>query len=155
MSLSVLENRVEVSAFKFHPRQDVIAGAVNDAVEVGDAIAHEAFAQGFDDRDPAANTGFVIQIRAELAGGGKQFFAMRREQSLVGGDDRLAEFERRQNDCAGQSRASDQLNDYIDFWIVNDLLPTRRHERFRNWIRTRLIKGLNGNLSEFDFNADA
>src|SRR5690349_18470057 len=58
LGLRVLQNCMEVGAFEFHPGQDVITGAVDDAVKVGDAIADEAFPQGFDYRDAATNAGF-------------------------------------------------------------------------------------------------
>ena len=54
----------EFRAFEFHARQDVIAGAVDDAVKRGDAVADKSFAQRLDDGNAAADAGFVIKIRA-------------------------------------------------------------------------------------------
>ena len=52
--LRVGENFGEVRAFELHARQDVIAGAVDDAVERVDAVADKTFAQRFDDGNAAA-----------------------------------------------------------------------------------------------------
>ena len=53
---------------QLHARQNVIAGAVDDAVEVGDAVADKALAQGLDDRDAAGDARFVIEVGAVIAG---------------------------------------------------------------------------------------
>jgi hypothetical protein len=52
--LRVGENVGEVRAFQLHARQDVIAGAVDDAVNVRDAVADKTFAQRLDDGNAAA-----------------------------------------------------------------------------------------------------
>src|SRR5258706_10661793 len=88
MSLRVFQHCSEISAFLLHPSEDVIAGAVDNAVEMGHAIADEAFAQRFDHRDAAANAGFEIKISAGLACGGDEFLAMSREERFIGGFDR-------------------------------------------------------------------
>src|SRR5438876_1165542 len=59
---------VEIRALEFHSGQDVIASAVDDAVETGDTIADQPFAQHFDDRDAAGDAGLVIKVCAVLLG---------------------------------------------------------------------------------------
>ncbi len=119
--LRVGENFGEVRAFEFHARQNVIASAVDDAVKRVDAVADKTFAQRFDDRNAAANAGFVIKIRAEFFRRRKKFLAMRGKQRFVRGDDWLAEFERGQNNFTRDSRAADKFGDDLDFWIVRRL----------------------------------
>ena len=59
-----------IRALQFHAGQNVIAGAVDDAVEVRDAVAHKAFAQRFDDGNAARHAGFIVKIGSGLLGGG-------------------------------------------------------------------------------------
>jgi len=153
--LRVGEHGGEVRAFQFHPGEDVIAGAVDDAVERVDAVANEPFAQRFDDGNAAANAGFVIKIRAEFFGRGKQLLAVRGQQRLVGRDDRFAELERGENHRPGDAGATDQFGDDVHLRVVDDALPVQRHERTRDLIRSRFIERLHGDLADGDFDADA
>ena len=126
--LGVGEDIGEVRAFQLHPGEDVIAGAVNDAVKGGDAIAHKAFAEGFDDGNAAGHAGFVIEIGAVFFGGGEQFFAMGGEQRLVGGDDGFAEFEGGEDHLAGGGGAADEFGDEMDIRIADDFAPVGGEE---------------------------
>src|SRR5690606_5251165 len=47
--------------FALHAREDIIAGAVEDAVDAADRIAGERFTQRLDDRDTAGGRGFEIE----------------------------------------------------------------------------------------------
>ena len=131
--LRILQHRVEIRAFEFHPGEDVIAGAVDDAVKRVDAVADKTFAQRFDDRNAAANAGFVVKIRAVFFRRGEKFLAVRGKQGLVGRDDRFAELERGKNHCPGNGRAADQFDDDVHLRIVDDALPVGRHEGTREW----------------------
>ena len=64
--LSVGERLGEFGAFEFHASEDVIAGAVDDAIEARDAIADQSFAQDLDDRDTSRHARFVVKIRPVL-----------------------------------------------------------------------------------------
>ena len=113
--LGLGEHGAEVRAFELHARQDVIAGAVDDAVKRVDAVADKPFAQRFDDGNAAANARLVIKIRAVFFRGGKKLLAVRGQQCLVRSDDRLAEPERGQNHRPGDAGAADQFDDDVDF----------------------------------------
>ena len=66
--LRVLQAFGERQAFLLHPGQDVIAGAVEDAVDAVDVGAGEALAQGLDHRDGGADRRLEIQRAAVLLG---------------------------------------------------------------------------------------
>ncbi len=57
------EAHVEWKVVRLHPRQDVVARAVEDARDARDLVASEALAQGLDDRDAAADGGLEKQRR--------------------------------------------------------------------------------------------
>ena len=52
-TLRILEALGKGQPFEFHPGEDVVAGAVEDAVEARDRIARQGFAKRLDDRDSA------------------------------------------------------------------------------------------------------
>src|SRR3979411_3207320 len=67
-ALRVLQAFGERQSFLLHPGQDVIAGAVEDAVDAIDVGTGETFAQGFDDWDCRADSRLEIQRAAMLLG---------------------------------------------------------------------------------------
>ena len=67
-ALRVLQAFGERQAFLLHPGQDVIAGAVENAVDAVDRGAGKTFAQGLDDGNGRADRGFEIQRAAVLFG---------------------------------------------------------------------------------------
>src|ERR1019366_7997765 len=155
LRLRVLEHRRKVRPLELHAGEDVIARAVDDAVKVGDTVADEAFAQGFDDRNAAANAGLVVEVRAVFPRGAKQLFTMRGEEGLVGGDHRLAELQGGEDHRAGDRGAANHLSYDIDLGIGDDALPVRGHAGLRNLVRTRLVEGFHSHLADVDPHADA
>ena len=129
LGLRVLEHLVEIRPLLLHPGEDVIAGAIDDAVELRDAVADKPFAQRFDDGDAAAHAGLVIEVGPVLPGRGEQFLAVRGEQGLVGGDDRLAQLERGQDHRARQRRAAHQFRDDVHLRVVHHGPPVGRQAR--------------------------
>jgi hypothetical protein len=93
--LRLVQHFAEVAAGGFHRRQDVIAGAVEHAVDVMDHVGGSPFAQPLDDRNAARDRRFILQGGAGCFGGGGEFDAMVREHRLVGGHQRLAPAQRR------------------------------------------------------------
>jgi len=61
--LRVLENVVEVPPGGFHLRQDVIAGAVQNAAHGDHAVGDQALAQRLDDGDAAATAASNLSAR--------------------------------------------------------------------------------------------
>ncbi len=66
--LGFLQAGLEGQAFLLHLGQDVVAGAVHDAVDAGNRVAGQRFAQRLDDRNTAGNSGLIVQQRAILFG---------------------------------------------------------------------------------------
>ena len=93
--LRIGEHFGELAAALAHLRQDVIAGAVQDAGNAQDAVAGETLAQRLDHRDAAGDRGLERQRHAALLRRGGERGAMHGEHRLVGGDHRLAGGDRR------------------------------------------------------------
>jgi hypothetical protein len=117
-------------------------------------VGHETFAERFDDRDAAANAGFVVEARAVFGRCGKQFLAVRGEQRFVRGDDGFALFERGEDDGFGEAGAADEFDDDVRFRIVDDFLPIGREQRTGKGMRACFIEGFDGDFAQGDFNAE-
>jgi len=102
-----------------HLGQDVIAGAIEDAVDARDAVAGEPLAQSLHDRDGGGCRGFEIERDAVLFGQHRELHALLGEQRLVGGDHRLAGGERGFNRGARRiAGAADQFDEDVDAGIA-------------------------------------
>src|SRR3569623_2477897 len=88
--LRVLQAGLEGQALLLHPRQDVIAGTVEDAVDALDSVAGEFLAHGAHDRNGAGDGGLEVERAAVLLGERGELDAVLGEQRLVGGAHRLA-----------------------------------------------------------------
>ena len=119
-TLRVGQDIAKLGSLEFHPSQDVIARAIDDSVEAGDAISNEPFAQDLDNGYAARDAGFVIQIRAAVLRRCEQLFAVRREERLVGGDHRFTEPQRSECHLARCRGATHQFHDEIDLRVVDD-----------------------------------
>ena len=117
----------EFGMLQFHPGEDVIAGAVDDAVNMGNPVAHKPFAQSLDNGNAPGHAGFVIEVGAVLARGGEQFLPVGGDQGLVGRDDRLAQAERRQDHGLGDRGSADQLHDGVNLRVVDHGQPVGGH----------------------------
>src|SRR4029078_4902380 len=117
----VLEAGAEAEPLLFHPRQDVIAGAVEDAIDALERIAGKPFTQRLEDRDRAADRRLEIErdvTRLRLRG---ERNAIARKQRLVGGDDRFAGCERGFNRSLGRiATATDQFDEHVDIGIARE-----------------------------------
>ena len=116
------ENFVEIPAFGGHARQDVIAGAVDDAVDEREPVGDETFADRLDDRDAAANAGLVEDIGRMLLRRRKNLFAVMGQQRFVGGDDDLAATERVEDDLLRETGAADEFDNDVNIGIAKHLL---------------------------------
>ena len=116
-----------------HRRQDVVRGAVEDAVDALQPVAGKPLAQCLDDRDPARDRSFERQRQAQLLGPRRKPAAVMRHQRLVGGHDMLPVGEGGVDDARGNAlRTADQLDDDIDVGIGRHrrriLVPARRRQ---------------------------
>ena len=112
------EHLVEAAPGLAHGGQDVVAGAVQDAVDAGDAVAGKALAHRFDDRNAAGNGRLIADGGAVGLGERGKLRAVMGEQRLVGGDHRLAGAKCLAGEIEGDAlRAADQLDHRIDLGI--------------------------------------
>ena len=99
----------------FHLRQDVVAGAVQNAVDARYFVAGEALAQRLDDRDAARDRRLELEGDARGLRPCRQVEAVVGKHRFVGGDHAFAGVERGAG--RGESRAAlpaDQLDEAID-----------------------------------------
>ena len=117
--LRVLQAFGEGQLLLLHAGQDVIAGAVQNAVDAREGIAGKAFAQRLDDRNCAADGGLEIErdaVRLRKLRKRKPVF---RQQRLVGGDDRLSRLQRRLDRGLGRiALTAHQFDEHIDPRVV-------------------------------------
>ena len=71
-------------------REDVVAGAVQDAGDAEQPIAGQPFPDGANDRNAARDRRLEQQLALVLPRQRQQLHAVRRDELLVGGDDRFA-----------------------------------------------------------------
>ncbi len=111
----------EVAAGLAHRRQDVVRGAIEDAVDALQPVRGQAFPQGLDDRDAARDGRLEGERHAGPLGQPRQLGTVMGQHGLVGGDDRLAlgkspprQLERH---AVG---AADQLDDDVDLGVLGE-----------------------------------
>ena len=80
---------------------------------------------------------------------------MRAQQSFVRGDNSFPFFQRGKNHCPCNAGSADEFDDDLDMRIIDDVLPIERHQRFWDFVRTRFIKGFDGDSAESHFDAEA
>ncbi len=104
-----------------HAGEDVIAGAVEDAVDARQRVADEALAQRLDDRDAAGDRGFEIERNMVALGERGERVTVPGEQRLVGRDDRFARRERRFDGGLGRiALPAHQLDEDVDLPIARE-----------------------------------
>ena len=94
LGLRFLQHIGEGAMLLLHLRQDVIAGAVEDAVDAPHLVGGQRFAQRLDDGNAAGDRRLEVERDAVLLGQARQLGAMLGQQRLVGGHDVLAGPER-------------------------------------------------------------
>src|SRR5690606_4295329 len=105
----------EVRSLLAHLGEDVVRGAVEDAVEAADAVGGKPLAQRLHNGDAARDGSLIADVDARGVGRMREAGAVVGEQRLVGGDDVFARgdggFDQLQR-YAGL--AADQLHDDVD-----------------------------------------
>ena len=118
LRLRLLQHIGKAPALLLHPRQDVIAGAVEDAVDAGDVVALQALADRLYDRDAAGHRRLEVERHAALLGERGEARTVMSEQRLVGGDDVLAGAERGlHGGFRHAALAAHQLDEHVDVGI--------------------------------------
>ena len=113
--LGFLQHLVKAPAFLFHGGQDVIAGAVEDAIDAADLVGGRAFAHALDDRNAAGDRRFIFERHARLLGAAGKVQAMMGQHRLVGGDERLAGGQALAGEGEGRAvGAADQFDHHVD-----------------------------------------
>ena len=143
LRLRFLEDIGEGAMLFQHLRQDVVAGAVEDAVDAADLVGGQRFAHGLDDRDAAGDRRLEVERDAVLLGQPRQLGAVLGQQRLVGGDDVLAGAQRGLDGGFGRAVvAADQLDEDVDGRIgrepvggSNQAMPSRLTPRSLSRLR--------------------
>ena len=151
LRLRFLQDVGEGALLALHLGQDVIAGAVQDAVDALDLVGAERLAQGLDDRDAAGDGRFEVEGDAVLLGALRKIEAVLGEQRLVGGDDVLAGIERRLDGGFGDAAvAAHQLDEDVDRGVLGE--HNRIGEELRFLRHRALLFGLRlgGDAGHFD-----
>ncbi len=107
-------------------RKDIVAGAVEDALERGDAIAGDAFAQDGVDGDAAGDAGLHGDVDSSLDGAVPNACAIESHEFLVGGDDGFFGGNGSFNDLAGDGDAADEFGDDVDIGVGYQFAPVGR-----------------------------
>ena len=129
---------IERKLLPLHPRQNVIAGAVQDAIDALDRIAGETLAQRLDDRDAAGDRGLEGERDVLVFRQFRQRQPVLGEQRLVRGDDVLACRERRfHRGARGALIAAHQLDENVDVGRVRQRHRVVEHFERREMPRSR------------------
>ena len=121
LRLRLLQHVGEAPPLLLHQREDVIAGAVEDAVDAGDGVALQALAHHLDDGNAAGHRALEIQRDMVLLGERGEARPVMGEQRLVGGDDMLAGRERGLDRLLRHAPlAADQLDEHVDLGISRE-----------------------------------
>ena len=121
--LGLRQRFAELEALFVHPREDVVARAVNDAVNGQDAVGNEAFPQGADDRNAAGDARLKEKMPLVPERRLEKFRAASSKKCLVRGDDVLAVLQCGLDELEGLGRAANQLDDDIEIGIGHELAP--------------------------------
>ena len=132
LGLGVGEDRVERDPLGLHPREHVVAGAVQDPGDALERVAGEALADGADHRDAAGDGGLEPEVDALLAGQAEQLAAFVRNQLLVRGHDRLLRGDGGAMVAAGRIEPADDLDDQVDVRAEQVLEALRPRDRRRH-----------------------
>ena len=115
-----------------HAREDVVAGAVQDAADAPHRVAGQALAQRLDDGNAAADRRLERQRCAAALGEPRQFEPMRGEHRLVGGDDGQAARQGRHDGLVSDPvRAADQFDEHVDFAVGRQFARIGEERRLR------------------------
>src|SRR6478736_5246234 len=120
-SLSLFQAFGEGHLVLLHPGKDVIAGAVENAINALERITGHTFAQSLDDRNGAAHCGFEIERNVFAFGNRRKLDAVAGEQCFVGSHHRFAGRQRRLGRALGWlAGPANQLNEDINAGFASE-----------------------------------
>ena len=126
LGLGVGEHVGVIGALGVHARQDVVGGAVENAGDGQDLVAHQVVLERAHDGDAAAAAGLALNLHAACARLLGERLDMTAQQGLVGRDDVLAVLEGGGKDLGRGVLAADQLDDDVDGGVGDDVVPVAR-----------------------------
>jgi hypothetical protein len=118
LALGFLQYHVELAALLRHGAEDVVRGAVDDAVDGAVVIGRQSLLQRADDRNAAADAGFVPDIDTSFLCCTEDFRAVHGEQRLVRRHYALAVGNAAQHKTPRRLVAAHQFDDDVDRRIV-------------------------------------
>src|SRR5260370_5682091 len=121
--MRLAERFIKAEAVALHLGEDVIRGAVKDAVDSVQAVSGHAVGDGADDRHASGNGGLYADRNIFLRGERLDLVSVFGQQVLVRSHDRLATFQRAQDNLTRSDGASHGLDDKINVRVMDDLLP--------------------------------
>ena len=116
--LGLPERRAEGEPRPDHPRENIIGGAVENAVDFQNLIGSQALAQGPDDGDAAPHAGLKEIANALLPRQLGELIAAGGHQLLIRGDHALASLQRPSGEVQGDGRPADGLHHDIHLGVV-------------------------------------
>lgn len=126
--LGFLEGILVAEAGLGHAGEDVVAGAVDDAVDGDDVIADEAFLEDLNDGDAPGDSGFEVDGHAAFLGEGEEFLAALGEEGFVAGDDDFFGAESGADEFVGLRGSADEFDDDLDVGICDEVAPVGGEE---------------------------
>ena len=109
-----------VEVMGFHAGEDVVTGAVDDAVDGEDFIGGEAVLEGFDDGDGAGDAGFEEEVALLVSSEGEEFLAVSCEERFIGGDDVFVVMEGSFDEGVGRFDTAKEFDEDIGMGIVGE-----------------------------------
>ena len=122
LCLGVGEHVSVIGALGVHARQDVVGGAVENASDGQDLVAHQVVLERADNGDATAAAGLALNLHAARARLLGERLDMTAQQGLVGRDDVLAVLEGGGEDFGRGVLAADELDDDIDGGVGDDVV---------------------------------
>ena len=139
LGLRVGEHVGVIGALGVHARQDIVGGAVEDAGDGQDLVAHQVVLKRAHDGDAAAATGLALNLHAARTRLLGKRLDVTAQQGLVGRDDVLAVLKGSGKDLGCGMLAADQLDDDVDGGVGDDVVPVTRKGLALNACRLGLL----------------
>ena len=138
-----------------HPRQNVVARPVDDALERDDAIRSEGFSDHSQDRDAAGNRGLIVEVYALPFGELEQLVPVLRDQRFVGRHHMLAAFDGTADDLERRVDPPHHLDHNIDIRIADGRGRVESKLRLRNQVASTLAGAASNHAGHRDRGAEA